>query len=301
VVKKIKLYQEPEIDDQGKNIKKPLDEEQEKIKLNTPLKEGVLKTNIGVPIVFVINKTDATKQSKEKVKYSDNSDFILTHIRSIAIEYGATIIYVSGKANSNVNILYDYICHILFNFNLIHKPNLSDMDTYFIPAGYDNLELLQSYIEKIKYLNESYEEKITPIEKKVVPEEDIQCEDTNAFFESLKQLGVKDASKTNKLNSTSSFSEYKKKNFDITETKNYETNVVSNTMMHLADKDKKYADKRKAIKEQIGNNPSFSKKETKNKEIKTKTGEDAKKQKIREDMLAKIKKQRLSKQIDGKK
>ena len=58
VINKIKLYQEPEIDDQGKYIKKPLDEEQKKKKLDEDLKEGVLKINCGVPIVFVINKAD---------------------------------------------------------------------------------------------------------------------------------------------------------------------------------------------------------------------------------------------------
>ena len=266
-----------------------------------PLKEGVLKTNIGVPIVFVIYKSDVVTQSNEKKKYAENSEFILTHIRSLSIEYGATIIYASGKINTNINLLYDYICHILFNFDLIHKPNLTDKEAYFIPSGYDNLELLQSNEEKKNYLNEKYEEKISPIEKKIVPEEDIQCEDTNAFFESLKQLGVKDASK--KLGTTSSFAEYKKKNFDISETKNYETNIVTNNknVMNLVNKDKKYAEKRKTIIEQIANNPSFNKKETKDKETKKKETGDAKKQKIREEMLAKIKKTRLSKQIGNEK
>ncbi len=117
----------------------------------------------------------------------------------------------------------------------------------------------------------------------------------------MKQLGVKDASK--KLGSTSSFAEYKKKNFDISETKNYETNVVTNNknVMNLVNKDKKYAEKRKTIIEQIANNPSFNKKETKDKETKKKETGDAKKQKIREEMLAKIKKTRLSKQIGNEK
>ena len=68
VINKIKLYQEPEIDDQGKYINKPLDEEQKKKKLDEDLKEGVLKINGGVPIVFVINKADVVTQSSEKKK-----------------------------------------------------------------------------------------------------------------------------------------------------------------------------------------------------------------------------------------
>ena len=300
VAKKIQLYQEPDIDEQGKYIKKPLGEDQEKIKLNIPLKEGVLKTNCGIPIVFVINKSDVITQSSEKKKLIENSEFILTHIRSIAIEYGATIVYTSGKTNCNLTILYDYICHILFNFDLIHKPNLIDKEAYFIPAGYDNLTLLESNDEKNNYLKESYENKIKPklINKtnKEGDNKDIQCEDTNTFFETLKQMGIKDNTTKNKLLTANSFVEYKKKNFDIPDIKNYETNISSNkNVTNIADKDKKYEDTRKAIKEKIGTNASFTKRDIKNKELKGKEDNDAKKKKIREDMLAKIKQKKISK------
>ena len=185
----------------------------------------------------------------------------------------------------------------MFDFDLIHKPNLIDKEAYFIPAGYDNLTLLESSDEKKNYLKETYENKINKnvFEKRTIqnkPEEDIQCEDTNTFFESLKQMGIKDNSTNIKkqLITANSFVEYKKKNFDITDIKNYETNISSNkNVTNFADKDKKYEDTRKAIKEKIGTNASFTKRDIKSKEIKGKEGNDAKKQKIREDMLAKIK------------
>ena len=43
-----------------------MEEEEKKKLLNTPLKEGVLNTNCGIPIVFVINKSDVVNQSSEK-------------------------------------------------------------------------------------------------------------------------------------------------------------------------------------------------------------------------------------------
>ena len=191
----------------------------------------------------------------------------------------------------------------MFDFDLIHKPNLIDKEAYFIPAGYDNLTLLESSDEKKNYLKETYENKINKnlFEKKTIqikPEEDIQCEDTNTFFESLKHMGIKDNSTNIKkqLITANSFVEYKKKNFDITDIKNYETNISSNkNVTNFADKDKKYEDTRKAIKEKIGTNASFTKRDIKSKEIKGKEGSDAKKQKIREDMLAKIKQKKISK------
>ena len=293
VVERIKLYQEPEIDEQGKYIKKPLGEDQEKIKLSMDLKEGVLKINCGIPIVFVINKSDVVTQSAEKKKFEENSEFILNHIRQIAIEYGATIVYVSGKTNCNITILYDYICHTLFNFDLIHKANLNDKEAYFIPAGYDNLKLFTPS-------DENYEKKISPIVKKKDQEEDIQCEDTNIFFESLKKLGVMGKDKgvsKNKLTGSSSFVEYKKSNFDIGDIKNYETNIPNRNPINIGDKEKKYSDKKNLLREQIKNNASFSKRDVKNKEGKAKDTEETRK-KIKENMLAKIKNKKVSKPLD---
>ena len=267
-----------------------------------PLKEGILTINCGVPIVFVVNKSDVVTQSSERKKFEENSEFILHHIRSIAIQYGATIIYTSGKTNSNLSILYDYICDILFNFDLIHKPNLIDKEAYYIPAGYDNLALLKSSDEQKKYLNESYEKKITPIIIKIIQEEDIQCEDTNTFFENLKQMGVKgkDKGTKNKINATTSFVESKKSNFSLTDMKNYETNLPSNrNPISQMDKEQKYVDKRKELKEKISINSSFNKRDVKSsKEIKGKETDEEKKKRVREEMLNKIKKNKLSKPLE---
>lgn len=183
--------------------------------------------------------------------------------------------------NSNLNILYDYICHILFRFDLIHKPNLIDKEAYFIPSGYDDLSSLNT-----NYSDEEYEKKITPVVRPSKIEEDIQCEDTNIFFESLKDLGVKGKDKFMAKNRISSpFVELKKNS--VVDLKNYETNIIGGrgSIMNLDEKEKKYEDKRKAIKAQISNNPLNS-----NKEIQSKNVEDEaeKKKKIREAMLAKI-------------
>lgn len=183
--------------------------------------------------------------------------------------------------NSNLNILYDYICHILFRFDLIHKPNLIDKEAYFIPSGYDDLSSL-----KTNYSDEEYEKKITPLVRPSKIEEDIQCEDTNIFFESLKDLGVKGKDKFMAKNRISApFVELKKNS--VVDLKNYETNIIGGrgSIMNLDEKEKKYEDKRKAIKAQISNNPLNS-----NKEIQSKNVEDEaeKKKKIREAMLAKI-------------
>ena len=289
VIRKIKLYQDPELDAEGRPIMKQLTPEEEKIKLKTPLKEGVLKINCGVPLVFVINKSDVVVESQNKRKIEEDSEFILSHIRLLALKYGATIIYTSGKTNINLTVLYDYICHVLFNFELVHKPNFIEKEAYFIPAGYDDLTLLKSNEEIKKYLEESYEDRIKKEnnEKQII-EEDIQCEDTNTFFESLKKKGVK--GKDNKMKSKDILNIEQKKSEIINEIKKEEN---LKPQISKSEKDKKYEDKKKDIQEReqeklkIKNSLSHNLEDKKENKIINKDAE--KKNKTRENMIAKLK------------
>ena len=207
----------------------------------------------------------------------------------MALKYGATIIYTSGKTNINLTVLYDYICHVLFNFELVHKPNFIEKEAYFIPAGYDDLTLLKSNEEIKKYLEESYEDRIKKEnnEKQII-EEDIQCEDTNTFFESLKNKGVK--GKDNKMKSKDILNIEQKKSEIINEIKKEEN---LKPQISKSEKDKKYEDKKKDIQERvqeklkIKNSLSHNLEDKKENKIINKDAE--KKNKTRENMIAKLK------------
>ena len=293
-MKKIKLYKEPELDEEGRPITKELTPEEEKEKLKMPLKEGVLKTNCGVPLVFVINKSDTIIEHQNNKKIEEDSEFILSHIRLLALEYGATIIYTSGKANINLTILYDYICHILFNFELPHKPNLIEKEAYFIPAGFDDLKSLNSNEEISNYLEEPYEFRIKPeLKERQIMEEDIQCEDTNTFFEALQKKGIKGKENIQKPKIKEikpSIIEQKKVEVINDENKNKEKDLKN--QIAKQDKKKIFEDKKKEVKEKIekkksetiNNNPSDAKDSKKVNKV-----FDEKKNKTRENMLAKLK------------
>ena len=204
----------------------------------------------------------------------------------MALKYGATIIYTSGKTNINLIVLYDYICHILFNFELVHKPNFIEKEAYFIPSGYDDLNLLNSNEEIKKYLEESYEEKIkNELNEKKTTEEDIQCEDTNTFFEFLKNKGLKGKENILKINLSKSNIEQKKKEI-INEIKKEESNELK-LQMTQSQKDRKYEDKRKDIQERI-DKMKEDKKEDK-KENKVVSNKEPEKKKTRDNMIAKLK------------
>ena len=181
---RIKLFTEPKFDEEGTLIKDILTEDEKNIRLQRSLNNDILISNCGVPFIFVINKTD-----NPCPKYDDKVEFILKHIRKLAINYGATIIYTSTKKKYNIKVLYDYIFHSLYNFDLIHNLNLNDKTSFFIPSGYDRFSILKSsdtqhdldsdYFDVIKN-----EEKVKQNNEK---EEEIQCEKVSDFIKKIKE------------------------------------------------------------------------------------------------------------------
>lgn len=85
MIEYLKLFDEPHFDEEGKFVKEEIGEENENLKLELPLKEGLLKINIGVPIVFVVNKSDVVVHSGDRKRFEEDSEFILKHIRSYAL------------------------------------------------------------------------------------------------------------------------------------------------------------------------------------------------------------------------
>lgn len=182
-----KLYEEPELDEEGNLKKEILTDDAKQIKLESPLKEGLLSSNCGVPIVFVVNKSDAVSDGEDKFLIDQQSDFILKHIRKLAIDFGASIIYTSGRQNINIELLYNYICHRMFDFPFLSKANLIEKDSYFIPTGYDSLAILRdadSAGDLQKFFEDEVKEEKKSKEKK--EETEIECEDTNLFLKNLK-------------------------------------------------------------------------------------------------------------------
>ena len=174
------MYDEPQFDEEGNLIKDTLSEEDIKRKLQISLNNDVLMTNCGVPIIFVINKSDNPCQ-----KYEDKNEFILRHIRKSAINYGATVIYTSTKSNTNITVLYDYIFHSLFNFDLVHKSNMIDKNSYFIPSGYDRLSVLKSNDSQHE-LDYEFTDIIKEEKEEEKIEDEIKCEKVSDFFQKVK-------------------------------------------------------------------------------------------------------------------
>jgi len=57
------------------------------------LKEGLLKINVGVPLIYVVNKSDTVSQISEKKRFEEDSEFIFKHIRSLGIKCNKKLIF----------------------------------------------------------------------------------------------------------------------------------------------------------------------------------------------------------------
>lgn len=113
------------------------------MKEELPLGEGVLEVNLGIPLVIVCSKSDVI-QANDKGIFTDKAlDVLCKHIRTAALLYGATTIFVSEKSQVNVELLYHYVTHRLYGFPLQYKPSLDERDRLFIPAGFDSVTLIK--------------------------------------------------------------------------------------------------------------------------------------------------------------
>ncbi len=72
-------------------------------------------------------------------------DFIQQSLRTVGLEYGAGLFYVSTLRPNTVTDLRSYLLHILFSFTKEQafqcnvKPQVLERDTIFIPCGWDSI------------------------------------------------------------------------------------------------------------------------------------------------------------------
>ena len=167
-----------------------MSEEDKNRKLGIDLNNDVLITNCGVPLGIIVNKADIPF-----AKFEEKTEFILKHIRKMAINYGATVVYTSSKNNNNITVLYDYLLYILLDYDLSHKSNLNDKNSYFIPSGYDRFSVLKGN-DTQNDLDSLYSDVIKIDEKKDDEDEDvlkdeITCEKLSDYLQKIREGKLK--------------------------------------------------------------------------------------------------------------
>uniref|UniRef100_A0A8C6WEQ8 Dynein light intermediate chain n=1 Tax=Neogobius melanostomus TaxID=47308 RepID=A0A8C6WEQ8_9GOBI len=138
MVKSFQEYAEPEeATPSSPQRRAPTGAEDEAVVL--PLGENVLSHNLGIPVLIVCTKCDAVSVLEKEHDYRDEHfDFIQSHIRQFSLQYGAGLIYTSVKEEKNLDLLYKYIVHKLYDFQFISPALVVEKDAVFIPSGWDN-------------------------------------------------------------------------------------------------------------------------------------------------------------------
>jgi dynein light intermediate chain 1 len=81
------------------------------LKAELPLAEGVLKVNLGIPIIVACSKSDLLLRGEKAQYLEDNLDFMQRHLRSYCLSYAASLVFIENIGGTNVEVLYRYIMH----------------------------------------------------------------------------------------------------------------------------------------------------------------------------------------------
>jgi len=102
---------------------------------------NTLTKNLGIPIVVACCKTDIVSTLVRNFHYRDDEfEFIQQHLRKICLQYGASLIYTSTRENYNCDVLFEYLEHLLFDFDFVYQTQVLAKEGLFIPIGWDSTE-----------------------------------------------------------------------------------------------------------------------------------------------------------------
>lgn len=128
------------------------------------LEDGVLNRNLGLPVIVVCTKCDATAQlEKDRDFRQEHFDFIQMHLRKICLRYGATLVY-HGKDGRTTELVRKCIANRAWGTPALPRANIADRDSIFIPAGWDSPKKISMLHDSFKSFSPSdaLEAKITP-------------------------------------------------------------------------------------------------------------------------------------------
>lgn len=101
--------------------------------------------NLGIPVVVVVMRADGAS-ALETQKTIGWAETIEAHLRDKCLEYGAALIYTMALAKnySNIDTLYDYLMHRIYDYPLRRPARAPSRDALFAPSGWDSREKIDS-------------------------------------------------------------------------------------------------------------------------------------------------------------
>ncbi|XP_031180016.1 cytoplasmic dynein 1 light intermediate chain 2 isoform X2 [Sander lucioperca] len=160
-----------------------------------PLGDNALTHNLGIPVLIVCTKCDAVGVLEKEHDYrEEHFDFIQSHIRQFCLQYGAGLIYTSVKEEKNLDLLYKYLVHKIYEFQFTTPALVVEKDAVFIPSGWDNEKKIGILHENLTTVRpeDPFEDFITkPPVRKLVHDKEINAEDEQVFLMKQQSLLAK--------------------------------------------------------------------------------------------------------------
>ncbi|XP_071375791.1 cytoplasmic dynein 1 light intermediate chain 2 isoform X1 [Centroberyx affinis] len=160
-----------------------------------PLGENTLTHNLGIPVLIVCTKCDAVGVLEKEHDYrEEHFDFIQSHIRQFCLQYGAGLIYTSVKEEKNMDLLYKYIVHKMYDFQFTTPALVVEKDAVFIPSGWDNekkIGILHENFTTVRPDDPFEDFIIQPPIRKLVHDKEINAEDEQVFLMKQQSLLAK--------------------------------------------------------------------------------------------------------------
>ena len=104
-----------------------------------PLADGTLRHNLGVPIVFVCTKVDATEALVRERRISEEQlDYVQQVLRTVALLYGAALVATSEAHPETFETLRAYVRHRLFATPFTARPSSVELSSLLVPSGWDS-------------------------------------------------------------------------------------------------------------------------------------------------------------------
>ncbi|KAF7664752.1 hypothetical protein LDENG_00167580 [Lucifuga dentata] len=194
MVKAFQEYTEPEdATPSSPQIRAPTAGDDEGVVL--PLGDGALTHNLGIPVLIVCTKCDAVSVLEKEHDYrEEHFDFIQSHIRRFCLKYGAGLIYTSVKEEKNLDLLYKYIVHKMYDFQFTTAALVVEKDAVFIPSGWDNekkIGILHENFTTVRPEDPFEDFIIKPPVRKFVHDKEINAEDEQVFLMKQQSLLAK--------------------------------------------------------------------------------------------------------------
>lgn len=115
---------------------------------------NVLTNNLGIPIMVVGTKSDATL-SLDTLN-EDQYDYIQVCLRKECMKYGASLVYTSTVSDRNIDVLSSYISSVMHGKGFdIDGANILQRDGVFVPSGWDSYNKVNLVLEHTSAIDTS--------------------------------------------------------------------------------------------------------------------------------------------------